>query len=584
MKKSESTTYLKRLYTVFNNNGIFFTQPIFYQVLISFSSNQDNIATRFLTEIQNCVKNNWENKVTNKYDNLHSELLKFFTGDNQRKYCLKAKYNPKVYLQPSSTLSSGINAIINGERRVKKEWKEELKKYSDDLNILIYRMFWILQYFFSMYTNSDLVRKNVIVDVKSNYAEYYQLNPLIANAIKNELINLCEDGSAFLNKIGNGSIDNTRVLARIIFEIICKHNECIDFEGVIEELIFQGHTSGNHNIEFMKNEYNTFVDIYDRTTMDWFHVCEKYADKNCVAATELGNLYFSGAKFRAGEIFILDIEPDYKKAAELYKSAIEMTEEPYAPACWNMGYMLSERYATQDNVREDINKLALEYFNKAGEYAPAYNSKARMILKDTDEKYAQGKINYKEAVTRYAEGLQLAYQASEWNWFYGNNIIANFILMNRSREDKRDLISDIEKITDFPEGLNAEFFLTKSAEYKNPWALYMLGVELILKEKFALAKEKLEMAKKLNYYFANCPLAIHFYEGEEQKQLLIEASENGCALATYEYAIRYCMNGMEERRYLNIALNQLYTLRVMDVVTFNKVSSRIELLNNDQSA
>ncbi len=585
MKREKEITKLKQLALAIamSDIKIFPNQTIMYQALVALVSNQNNVINGLLLDMKNYVKSVWENKNTDEFEKLHSEMVRFLTRNPDITYKNGKKINYYLDLRNSDSLKTSVSDIMTGKRKAMQEWRKEYRRNSDNSNVFVHRIFWILQYFFVQYCGENTVRKNEMVDKETDFIEYYQLNSYASNVIFWKLKSNCKECSHLLEELDD-KVGDTRALARIIFEIIFKHYESEDFDDVLSQLEYKDDNKYMSNIDLMRKEYFNYVDIYDRTTMDWFHVCQKYATVNSIAATELGNLFFSGAKFRAGEIFSFEIEPDYRKAADLYQKAIYMSEEPYAPACWNMGHMLAEKYTSWDNNKYDINKKAMEYFNLAGEYAPAYNSKAKMILKDTQEKYESEAITYNEAVQCFAEGLIWAYKASEMNWLYGNNIIANFIIQNRNNEYISKMFDDLQQRIGFPQGLSATYFLERSAELMNPWALYMLAEEYIAKGELKKAEEKLLIAKELNYYIAYCPLAIHFYKGEEQKRLLKKASENGCALATFEYAKRFSVNLKEERIYLNHALNQLYALRIMDVNTLKKVCERIEFLNQKQIA
>lgn len=584
MQKKENTK-LKQLALAIASSDIkiFPNQTVMYQALVALVANQNNLLERQLLNIKEYVKCVWKNENTEGFDNLHIEMIHFLTQDYRDINIKELKIIDNRDLHLSDSLKSTVSYIMTGKRKAMPEWKDEYNRYSDNSNIFVYRIFWILQYFYAKYCSADVTRRNDFFDKDTEYTEYYQLNAYVANSIFWKLKKHCNGCSNLLDEMED-MVGDTRVLARIIFEIIYKHYEGEEFDDMLSKLEYKEETPYMNDIAHMRKEYDSNVDIYDRTTMDWFHVCEKYSQSNSIAATELGNLYFSGATFKAGEIFSFKIEPDYKKASELFQKAIYMSEKPYAPACWNMGHMLAEKYTLPENIKYDINKKALEYFDMAEDYAPAYNSKAKMILKDTDEKYTAGEINYKKAIQCYAEGLTWAYKASELNWLYGNNIIANFIIDKRNREDAKQFFLDLDEQTGFPYGLSAIYFLERSAKYKNPWALYMLAEEYIAHGEMDKAEDNLLLAKELNFYLAYCPLAIHFYRGEEQKRLLRKASEEGCALATYEYAVRFSSDLKEERRYLNQALNQLYALRVMDGITLKKVCERMEYLNQKQSA
>lgn len=61
---------------------------------------------------------------------------------------------------------------------------------------------------------------------------------------------------------------------------------------------------------------------------------KKYANKNSLAANELGNLYFYGETFIFGGNNKYILNPDYQKAISYYKMSIYNSNPPLPVACW----------------------------------------------------------------------------------------------------------------------------------------------------------------------------------------------------------------------------------------------------------
>ena len=157
MQKKENTK-LKQLALAIASSDIkiFPNQTVMYQVLIALVANQNNLLERQLLNIKKYVKCVWENENTEDFDNLHVEMIRFFTQDYRDINIKELKKIDNRDLHLSDSLKSTVSYIMTGKRKAMSEWREEYNRYSDNSNIFVYRIFWILQYFYTKYCSADV--------------------------------------------------------------------------------------------------------------------------------------------------------------------------------------------------------------------------------------------------------------------------------------------------------------------------------------------------------------------------------------------------------------------------------------------
>lgn len=450
---------------------------------------------------------------------------------------------------------------------------------------IVRRIFWLLQYFYVYYSfNADEIVKNNPLIIQGDYTEFFSIPYAKKKLLYERLCLYCYDLSPTLRSVDSDNI-TTHILSRIIFDIIEAHlnyinhvplsyiNKTINCELNLSKDIADYSTQ--------LNEFIYHIDAFGDQTLDRFHILEKYADRNFYAANELGGLYFYGADMIFGPNNHYVLEPDYKKSISYYLKAIRNSNPPYPVACWSIGYIIMNGYCSDDNYENNVSE-ALKYFELAGNYAPAYNNRAQILLKDAERHLCDYYLNSKQTkkqytiiINEFVNALEFSKKAADNNWFYGHNVIANFL-----KKHKKDvkLLADIKNILSFPKEFDIIYHLESSAKYKNPWAMHELALYHKEKNNLVLAESILLEACSFEYNKAFYTLAMDFYSDKKRIEFLIEASTRNYPFASYELAaIYYEQNNYELcNTYLHTANQQNLGLPIMN----SELNNKINLLAN----
>lgn len=574
---------LEILASILVDNHVFPNQTIMYRTLIVLTAYEIRIngqKQRYTTDdlipqIQKYLQVTNEGGNTDEFDHLHEKVGNILVNGDFHLNKKVENWENMLSLEGKDSLRSNINHILTGKRNISNEWLTEYERNSSAVGVIIRRLFWVLQYYiyFYKYNQEHFYRNQDNHRMASD--EYIFMSSYLKEKILSELKAGCSEHSNILNEIQEKDF-NIRSFCRIIFEIIYSHSRIYKQRKYIEKL---GNTKEEVRVKKTKNhisqraEYDEKVDIYDNATIDWLAVCRKYASHNFFAAYKLGSVYYTGGTFYAGKSNSIKIETDYMKAMEYYKLSVELSNPPYPRACWAIGYMLCEDVCYGNISNKDVAyKLGMDYYDLAGEYAPAYNSKAKMLLKETREN--RENLSYDAVVLRYAEAMCMAKKAADMGWLYGNNVIANFILEQIGKQEE-GLLQDVEERVPFRENFDAVYFLKKSADMGNPWGMYKLAIEYLAVNKRESAKRLLHKACSLNYYAAYCTLAIEFETGDRCREQLEDAAEHECALAVYEIAKRYVEDVEKRKKMLYQAMEMVYAQHYVDVLLLDKIMDEL---------
>lgn len=560
------------------NNKIFPHQTIAYRTLVVLSAYEIKINNKkqkyttddLIVQIQEYLREGENNIDTKKYHVLHSTIGNILINGGFELSDKVESREDMLSLSGKENLRSNVNHIVCGKRKMSREWTAEYNRNSNNVNIMIYRLFWILQYylFYYGYHKKEIYRNPE--KEKEKWTEYIVLSTNLRGKILKELKSQCQNFSDFLFEVTAADF-NLLTLSRVLFELIYSHYIFQNKGALVKKLNRESEdikSYAKQNYEETRTEYETYIDIYDKKTMDWLFVCQKYATHNFYAAYKLGCIYYSGETFYAGKNNKYEIEVDYLKAMEYYKMAIEQSNPPHPPACWAIGYMLCEDVYYGNMNMEEAYKKGMYYYDLAGSYAPAFNSKAKLLLKKTNSE--KEKMEYEDVVKNYVDALCMAKKAADMGWLYGNNVIANFIIEANANNEKK-LLKDIRKNLPFGDNFKTVYFLKKSAILGNPWGMYKLAVEYIETDRREEAEQLLRKACSVNFYEAYCILAIYFERGVKRRELLETAAGNGCEMAMYEMAMRYEEDLLEKKRKLEDALDKVLARHHVDILLFHKI-------------
>mgnify|MGYP004528764501 CR=1 FL=1 len=441
---------LQAMCKVLVNNKIFPNQTIAYRTLVVLTAYEIRINNKkqkyttddLIVQIQEYLRDGENNIDTKKYYVLHNTIGNVLINGEFEFSDKMENREDMLSLSGKENLRSNVNHIVCGKRKISAEWVAEYNRNSNNVNIIIHRLFWILQYYLFYYGHHKKEIYRNPEKEKEKWIEYIVLSTNLRRKILKELKSQCKNYSHFLLEVTTTDF-NLLAFSRVLFELIYSQYIFQSKGTLVKELNKEKEDTKfyvKQNYEAKRMEYETYINIYDKKTMDWFFVCQKYAPQNFYAAYEVGCIYYSGETFYAGKNNKLKVEVNYLKAMEYYKMAIEQSNPPYPPACWSMGYMLCEDvYYGNMNMKEAYQK-GVYYYDLAGDYAPAFNSKAKLLLKKTNSE--KEKMEYKDVVKNYVDALCMAKKAADMGWLYGNNVIANFIIEANANNEKK-LLKDI---------------------------------------------------------------------------------------------------------------------------------------------
>lgn len=550
----------KHTYSIFRN------QTIMYQVLIIFTgnklhfskyySNTDSMLPYIKKYIYEAYSNNFSMDFSPLHKSICDTIIPPVDEDVDKNFNNSFGHNISYLDLNGTNLRTNINKVINNSRSLPHSLITELQKNYDNSDKLIKRIFWILQYFCTYYADSTLPEKNKYVNSNSDYAEFYTMNIEQRTYILMKLKEFCTSFSPILEATTPESM-GFHIISRVVLDVIKAH---LAFSNRVPLSALPTYTT-KYDVADYATQLNTFqfyIDAFGQKTLDRFNILCKYAPTNFIAANELGNLYFYGDTLIFGGKNEYIIEPDYEKAIYYYNLSISNSNPPYPVACWSLGYILQAGYCSDnDNSKTNIDK-AKYYFSLAGKYPPAICNLAKIILSETDSQI--NSLTREEIITQYSLALNMANEAATYDWFYGHNIIAQFLIKH---EKDNELLNEIKKYINFPESFDSISQLKISCEYNNPWAIHALSMEYIKNNNLDAAKEYLIKACNLNYNKAFYSLAMNFYEGSKREELLKTASIYEFAPATYELAKIYitdkatCLALLDEAEHQNLSLHNV---------------------------
>lgn len=541
---------------------LFNNQVIMYQLLIHFftvpfagyanpysPSNIDNLIPdirRYLLFMYSHPVNKTPSAETHYFSSMHKFIYDNLVSHNYSKEM--APFYGKKYLLSVSCLSDqgisapNVNHSIKNERALPKEWTRLLQKKSLNYTQLLYRFFWLLQYFF-VYYNKELctINDNDLQNrSSSNFVEYFSLNKDLSTNLYYSLNKYCGSYTDYF--VGNtpDSIDFLS-LSRIILDVIIKHVRLRNYVNPfnlddIPSILNKNKDAITETAQLA--DFNKYVDGFGGDSYDRYNMLLKFAPTNCYAAQELAENYYWGKTYWIGDNNYFELEQNYEKAAEWYIKAIENSNPPLQGSCWSLAYTLFNMHHKSTKEKEEAEAKALEYLKLAGEYPAAYNLIAWFTFRDAEdsfEKYKYSPDYYEEILTQFRSAIHLADRAGKMHWFYGNNQIAIFLTKHKSDEK---LISDLSCKLSLQTPFDVESQLKKAASYNNPWALKHLAMHYFEQGKRDEAFSLFQKAMDSNYNSAFYETAIRFYEtgSKEWNDLLEKASNLSYPEATFALA------------------------------------------------
>lgn len=340
------------------------------------------------------------------------------------------------------------------------------------------------------------------------------------------------------------------ILAIVIYDVVNCHLQWLSEPLYQKEAEKSDRTDGRLSVkvvdmEAMSKEYLEYVDCYGSENIDRYFALLRYADKNVLAAEELGCIYYYGKELSvfnegSGNHGHFYVDADMDKAAHYFFLAAS-TNPPCIPACWSLGYMLLNMQFPEISGEEAVS-LAETYFKVAAAkgYMPACNSLGMIYQKKADRIFSKapkpGEEAHRQMLELYIRALHCYDRAGNAGWPYGHNNIAAFLL---EKEKYRELLPFIEKELTLLGPLDSRERYLLAAEKKNLWAMdqgALLEYEYGHRENAAkLWKE----AAQYGYSEAALHLAQYLYsengespDSEKYMEWMKMASKAGSALAS----------------------------------------------------
>ena len=477
-------------------------------------------------------------------------------------------------LRGEGNLESNINSTIKNRRALPKKWERLLRDNASNYIHILYRCFWVLQYYFVYYGHQI---EPVICTINSNadpeaqtttqFIEYFPFEIQKSRHVYSALSTSCAAYSDYFNEGMPETIDLLS-LSRIILDIIIEQiniRQRLPLNKIADASEFKGQDRPVLTEQVQYEEYTKILGGFGSHSYDRYNMLVRFAPTNCYAADELGDIYYWGRSFVVRQNDYFEIESDYEKAAVWYQKAIENSNPPLQSACWSLSYTLTNiRYASEKE-REAAEKKAVEYLRLAGEYPPAYNRIAYYIFRDAqllyDEK-GEDDDSYEDILLQFSTAIRLADRAGKMHWFYGNNQIASFLMKN---EKNKRLLSDLRKRLKLHVPLDIEAQLSYAASYHNPWAQRRLALRYLAAKRKPEAKELLSRAMESNYNAAYYETAKYFHKKRSAKwmELMEKASGLSYPLATYELAAAETNPALRQRLIL-LSRQQAFSEKALD--------------------
>lgn len=569
---------------------LFSNQVVMFQLLVPFISDQLSFPAEYnpssvdtlIVDIQRYLS------YTSVHPNeeLPSDTGKLFSSMHRYIYSNLAKNETKREMPPrfgqfsmlsltelrgrgTGTLDANISNVVHANRPLPLRLRKLFLAQNSDYTPILCRCFWILQYYLAYYLRSDCIinrQKDIAFPNTSSITEYYSLNRRKLSAIYRALRINCSSYSSCLSSDSvTESTFDLLTLSRVIIDVL------ISQINLLQRISLEQFNDININIDAKSDiipeptqyrEYQRYLGGFGEESYDRYITLLRYAPTNCYAAEELASAHYWGRSYWIRDNNYYEVEQDYSKAAEWFQKAIENSSPPHQGACWSLSYTITNMHYDTPEEQELAEAKAKAYLKLAGDYPAAQNRLAGFLFRDAAKEYRLSQNNedaYKNALSLFAEAIQMADQAASQEWFYGNNQIAVFLETYGS--DTR-LITDLSKRLKLQTPLDLEAQLRRSASYHGPWALKHLALYLIHVGRKEEALTYLKEAMKSNYNLAYFETARHFHVtgDKEWTRLMTKASEFSCPIATYELA-RNATDEAEKDRLITLCRRQVLSER-----------------------
>lgn len=487
-------------------------------------------------------------------------------------------------LQSRIVTAPNISKTIHAHRDLPVNLRKQFLS-SGDYTVLLYRCFWILQYYLVYYAESNCCRRRPHVAVSytaMQFTEYYSLSEAKASLVYHALREKCDSYSSCFSD--SQSTFDLLMLSRVVLDILVAQINLmrrVPLSQIADpsELMKRSASEIPEPEQYL--DYQKYLGGFGTDSYDRYLMLLRYAPHNCYAAEELATVYYWGKTYWIRDNNYFEVAQDYRKAAEWFQKAIENFTPPLQASCWSLAYTLTNsRYDSKED-RNTAKERAKTYLLLAGDYPAAKNRLATYLFQEGEELYRASESDralYRKALAKFEEAIRMADRAGASCWFYGNNQIAVFL---RKHEADSRLLADLRfRLASLHVPLDEEAQLRYSASYSGPWALKHLALFLIRHNRAKEALPYLREAMKSNYNEAFYETAVHFHKtgSNEWLSLMTKASELFCPRATYVLAMN-CMEPVEKERLIHLCRSQVLSERDMNRELLTEVDLLSKTMN-----
>ena len=241
--ETQNRTPLKELAKVLVKNNIFPNQTIMYRTLVVLAGYEIRINNKkqsyttddLIFRIRNYLENLGEPD-NGQYDKLHEDIGNVLINGDFNLNKKLDNYEDMLSLSGKDSLRSNVNHIICGKRKISGEWAEEYKRNSDNTDIIIRRIWWIIQYYFAFY---NIRKTDIYRNYTSGSGEYIILSSQLSRKMFKELQSACQGYSSYLRNVDSICFNLGR-LSGVIFEMIQAHYSICDKGEQIYQKQFRG--------------------------------------------------------------------------------------------------------------------------------------------------------------------------------------------------------------------------------------------------------------------------------------------------------------------------------------------------------
>ena len=482
-------------------------------------------------------------------------------------------------LRGQNNLESNISNTIKDRRALPKKCEKILRSGTANYTPILYRCFWLLQYYF-VYYERDICTINhsesSITSASSQFIEYFPIKADKKTKIFEALSEYCYSFSEYFggeDKCSGDLLSLSRIILDVIIEQINLRQK-IRLDIVADASLFASHNRKCITELEQFEEFQKYINAFGTDAYDRYNMLLKFAPTNCYAADELATTYYWGKTYWIRDNNFFELEQSYEKAAEWYQKAIENSNPPLQCSCWSLSYTLTNLHYSTEEERKAAEKKAIEYLKLAGEYPAAYNHIAFFLFKDAEmlfSKYRYDEKHYEDILIQFLSAIRLADKAGKMHWFYGNNQISAFMIKHKT--DKK-LLKDLKARLDLNIPFELEAHLKQAADYHSPWAIKHLALYYLEKNDRTKCSSLLDEAMSSNYNSAFYEAArnLHKTGSAKWKELMQKASALSYPAATYELC-KFEKNRIEKKRLALLCKQQILSEKALDTILLDKINS-----------